>query len=122
MPAAVPPGRRCDCRRRCRAPVRTCSRSQARPGAARPWRQGLGVAVQQRGQRPDRQERQGDDELEEDIESHDRSFLDCAVVPGQIGPESATDHCGVPAGSRRALPVPAIEFRISVSAWTFRRL
>ena len=74
------------------------------PSGARrawPWRQRLRVSAEQRSQRPERKDRQRNQNLNHGVAFKRR------LRSGQEG---------VLELSRRALPVPAIEFRISVSA------
>ncbi len=89
----------------------TRSRPTRTRAPRRPRRQRLSLTTQQRRQRPERHDRQQDDELKDTARPPD-----LGVVPGHAGLPAELAQDGTGTFSRRALPVPAIALRISVSA------
>ncbi len=102
-------------------------RPRIRPeGTPRARGQRLCFAVEQGRQRPDREERQRDDELEDILEAHGGRRSSPARSPrrpsGVGNPRGPGRRVDQPFDdSRRKVPVPAIADLISVSAWILRR-
>lgn len=89
--------------------------TRPRRSTARSWGERLGFSVEERGQGPDRQECQGDDELVEAVKPH-RTSVRLPENSWRPGPKAQP-----PVDSRRKLPPPAMAERISVSDWMLRR-